>query len=60
MKFFILVSKIKSFLSGTSGATSIEYSLIALLISTAIVAGASAIGSSDIVTLKSVNDVWPS
>lgn len=40
-----MIKSLKSFLADESGATAIEYGLIAALISVALIAGAGALGS---------------
>jgi pilus assembly protein Flp/PilA len=47
---------IKNFVSNESGATAIEYGLIAVLISVAVIAGAKAIGLSLATTFSNIAD----
>jgi len=47
---------LKRFLQDESGATAIEYALIASLVSLAIIGGATAIGTSTTVTMTSIAD----
>ncbi|MEL7430253.1 MAG: Flp family type IVb pilin [Pseudomonadota bacterium] len=58
-RFKALKSNFKAFIACEAGTTAIEYGVIALFLSTTIVAGASAIGSSDVVTLEAITSVWP-
>lgn len=52
-------SAIKAFIACEAGTTAIEYGVIALFLSTTVVAGATAIGTSDVVTLNAITSVWP-
>lgn len=47
---------IKRFLMDTSGATAIEYGLIATLIAASIIGGITAVGDSSVVQLEGVAD----
>jgi len=47
---------LKRFLQDESGATAIEYALIASLVSLSIIGGATAIGTSTTVTMTSIAD----
>jgi len=49
-----MISKIKAFFRNESGATAIEYALIATLISTAVIGGASGLGDTLSNTFNSV------
>lgn len=51
-----MLFKVKAFLSCQKGSTSIEYALIASMVSVAIIAGATSIGTSSTVTLNRVAD----
>lgn len=58
-RFKTVSSALKAFAKCQSGATAIEYSFIALLVGTSVVAGATTIGENDMVTLNAVTNVWP-
>ncbi len=42
-----------------AGTTGLEYGIIGVLISTAVISGARSIGSSNIVTMETIASVWP-
>ena len=50
---------VTSFAACEKGTTPIEYGMIAVLVSTSVIVGAGAIGSSSAVTLDAVTQVWP-
>ncbi len=54
-----MLHKIQKFLKDESGATAIEYGLIAALISIGIVTGATQIGTSLSTSFNEVNDGFP-
>lgn len=53
-----MYGNLRKFLCDRTGATAIEYVLIASLISIVVVGGATAIGESSIVKLEGVADKW--
>ena len=50
---------LKRFLRNASGATAIEYSLIALLVSAAAIGGITAVGEASKAQIDSVADAYP-
>ncbi|MEM7069991.1 MAG: Flp family type IVb pilin [Pseudomonadota bacterium] len=56
--FKTIKSAMKTFLADKSGTTPIEYGIIGLVVSTAVIGGASTIGSSEVLTFASLKDIW--
>lgn len=51
-----MTSKIKAFIKNESGATAIEYALIAVMISTAVISGATSVGTTLSNTFVSISE----
>ena len=52
----IMISKFKAFIKNESGATAIEYALIPIMISTAVIGGATSVGETLSNTFVSVSE----